>query len=156
MTLIETLNVKLRESMKSNDELAKGLLRIILGEVSTQQQSKKGKPLDDNGVKQIIKGMMASNRECIEVLTKAGREAETTKFRIEFDFLWKFIPNLVNSDKVAEYLSEVKDQIKAFPKDDKGQGQGQAMGFANKHLKSKQVEYFGDDVKKLVEQWRAE
>src|SRR5689334_8754447 len=56
------LQAKLREAMKSRDDLARDLLRVILGEVSTRR-ARTGKEPTEEEVQAIIRKVIAGNDE---------------------------------------------------------------------------------------------
>lgn len=143
----EQLKIKLIEAMKAKNENRKNILRLILGEVSTQETRNK-KPLSDEDTRRIIKKFIQNGWDVMETLTKYNRQGEplfqTTKD--EEVILREFIPELLNKEQIVSNLGELSEQFKSAKSD------GMAIGLATKHLKSKGFDFFGDEVANYVKE----
>jgi uncharacterized protein YqeY len=66
------LQAKLREAMKAKNDLARDVLRVILGEVSTRR-ARTGKEPSDEEVHKIVRSLIASNTETRQELERRGQ-----------------------------------------------------------------------------------
>src|SRR5437588_12650821 len=68
------LQAKLQQAMKAKDNLARDLLRVSLGEVSTRR-ARTGEEPGDGEVQAIIRKLIASNQETRKELEQRGQTA---------------------------------------------------------------------------------
>jgi len=148
MTLVQEIKNQVVAAMKSKDDIARNLLRCVLGEVSTLEGSanQAGKPVSDEQVCKIIRKVQAGN---LETLQHVG-SMENVKANLEREnqILESFLPKLLTADEIKAKLSAVTDQIKA------SKGVGQAVGIAMKLFKESGDAVDGNEVKKAVEELR--
>lgn len=144
------LHAKLQEAMKARDELARDVLRVVLGEVSTRR-ARTGKEPGDEEVHAIIRSMIANNgltRKELEQRGQTGHEAYERLAR-ENTYLATLLPRTLDRDAIRKELAPIAAELKAAKND------GQATGLVMKHLKQKGLAVLGQDVAAAVKELRA-
>ncbi len=133
------------EAMKAGNTIEKEILKVAIGEITTDaaRPNKKG---DDAEAQTILKKLVKSNEETIAV---AEDEAQKQTLRAEIEVLLAFLPKALGLAEIVAALAPVADAVKAAAND------GQATGVAMKHLKSLGVEVNGKDVSAAVRQIRS-
>src|SRR3954470_6773578 len=103
--LTMNLQAKLQEAMKAKDDLARGLLRIILGEVSTRR-ARTGKEPTDEEVHAIIRKVVAGNAETRLELERHGRTTHEAYERLarENAYLEALLPRTLDRAAVRKEL----------------------------------------------------
>jgi uncharacterized protein YqeY len=144
------LQAKLQEAMKAKDDLARNLLRVILGEVSTRR-ARTGKEPGDEEVHAIIRKLIAGNQETRKELEQRGQTAHEAYERLarENAYLETLLPKTLDQAAVRKELEPIAAELRGAKND------GQATGLAMKHLKQKGLAVLGEDVAAAVKQLRA-
>jgi uncharacterized protein YqeY len=144
------LQAKLREAIKARDDLAKDLLRVILGEVSTRR-ARTGQEPGDEEVQAILRKMIASNNETRKELEQRGQTAHEAYGRLarENSYLESLLPRTLDQAAIRKELEPIAAELKGAKSD------GQATGLAMKHLKPKGLAVLGEDVAAAVKQIRS-
>jgi uncharacterized protein YqeY len=144
------LQAKLQEAMKARDDLARDVLRVVLGEVSTRR-ARTGKEPRDDEIHGIIRSMIANNgltRKELEQRGQTGHEAYERLGR-ENAYLETLLPQTLDRDAIRKELAPIAADLKAAKND------GQATGAAMKRLKQKGLAVLGEDVAEAVKELRA-
>jgi uncharacterized protein YqeY len=144
------LQAKLQAAMKARDDLARDVLRLILGEVSTRR-ARTGKEPGDEEVQAIIRKLIAGNDETRGELERRGQTAHESYGRLarENAYLQTLLPRTLDRDAIRNELGPILAELKAARND------GQATGLAMKHLKGKGLTVLGEDVAAAVKDLRA-
>ena len=144
------LQAKLREAMKAKDDLARDVLRVVLGEVSTRR-ARTGKEPTDEEVHGMIRKLIAGNSETRPELEKWGQTAHEPYARLgrENAYLETLLPASLDRAAIRRELEPLADVLKGARND------GQATGLAMKHLKQKGLAVAGEDVAAAVTEIRA-
>jgi len=143
------LQAKLQEAMKARNDLARDVLRVIMGEVSTRR-ARTGKEPRDEEVHAIIRSMVANNgltRKELEQRGQTGHEAYERLGR-ENAYLETLLPRTLDRDAIHKELGPIAAELRAAKSD------GQATGAAMKHLKQKGLAVLGEDVAAAVKELR--
>jgi uncharacterized protein YqeY len=142
------LQLKLREAMKAKDDMARDLLRVVLGEVTRRGQT--SKDASDDEVFAIIRKVIAGNTETRKELEKRGRTTEDTYQRLarENAYLESLLPAVLDRASIRKELEPVAADLKAAKND------GQATGVAMKHLRQKGLAVQGEEVAAAVKEIR--
>lgn len=144
MTLVETIQARTREAMKARDDMARNVLRVVLGEIQLAA-SRKGEDLPDAEGHKIVRKVIASNSATLEVTTDADRKA---LLEAENALLETLIPKALDVPEIVAALAPVKEALVAAKAD------GPAMGVAMKHLKAEGKTVEGDAVRAAVSEIR--
>ncbi|HMF17546.1 MAG TPA: GatB/YqeY domain-containing protein [Gemmataceae bacterium] len=145
------LQAQLREAMKARNELAKNLLRIVLGEVSTMK-ARTGKEPADAEIHGIIRRVIAGNNETRKELEQRGQTTHEAYAHLaeENAYLETMLPKTLDQTAIKKELEAIATELKSAKSD------GQATGTAMKHLKQKGLAVLGEDVAAIVRQVRTE
>lgn len=124
--ILDDIKAQMREAMKANDIVAKEILRVAVGEITTEA-ARDGRKGDDDETRAILKKLLKSNEETLARTTDAEQIANLTR---ENQILASFLPKTLGEAEIVELLAPVADAIRAAGND------GQATGVAMKHLKT--------------------
>jgi uncharacterized protein YqeY len=144
------LQAKLQEAMKSKNELARDMLRVIMGEVSTRRARTGKEPADDE-VHGIIRKLIAGNTETRHELERRGQTEHEAYNRLaqENSYLEGLLPKSLDRAAIRRELEPIAAELKGAKND------GQATGLAMKHLKQKGLAVQGEEVAAAVKELRA-
>ncbi len=143
--LLDDIKAKMFAAMKSGDVVAKEILKVAMGEITTEA-ARAGRKGDDAEAQAILRKLMKSNEETMGNTTDA---AQRTTLEQENAVLATFLPKSLGVDEITALLAPVADAIKAAGND------GQATGVAMKHLKTSGAVVGGKDVGEAVKKLRA-
>jgi uncharacterized protein YqeY len=144
------LQAMLQDAMKSKNELARDLLRVIMGEVSTRR-ARTGQEPGDADVNAIIRKLIAGNAETRKELEQRGLTTHEAYERLgrENAYLETLLPAALDRAAIKKALEPIAGDLKGAKND------GQATGLAMKHLKQKGLAVPGEDVAAAVKELRA-
>ena len=144
------LQAQLREAIKSRNDLAKNLLRIVMGEVSTLR-ARTGKESADSEIHGIIRRIIAGNNETRKELEQHGQTSHEAYARLaqENTYLETLLPRTLDQAAIKKELEAIAAELKGAKSD------GQATGLAMKHLKQKGLAVLGEDVAAVVREVRS-
>ena len=143
--LLDDIKAKMFAAMKSGDVVAKEILKVAMGEITTEA-ARAGRKGDDAEAQAILRKLMKSNEETMGNTTDA---AQRTTLEQENAVLATFLHKSLGVDEITALLAPVADAIKAAGND------GQATGVAMKHLKTSGAVVGGKDVGEAVKKLRA-
>ncbi|MFO0615951.1 MAG: GatB/YqeY domain-containing protein [Polyangiaceae bacterium] len=138
--LLDDLKAAMFKAIKANDTVAKEILRVAVGEITTDA-ARPGKKGDDDETRAILRKLIKSNEETLGTITDPS---ERTKLERENAVLADYLPKSLDVAAIIAALDPVKDAIKAAAND------GQATGVAMKQLKSAGAVVNGKDVSAAV------
>lgn len=144
MPLLDQIKTRMFAAMKAGNTLEKEILKVAMGEITTDQ-ARPGRKGDDDETQAILKKLVKSNEESIEA---SQDEAQKQTLRAEIAVLKDFLPKSLGVPEIVAALAPVADAVKAAGND------GQATGVAMKHLKGLGAEVNGKDVSAAVRQLR--
>ena len=143
--LAQEIKRRMMAAMKARQTVEKEILRLVLGEIQTEE-ARRGSELSDEEITRIIRKLVKSNRETIgatvDVEAKATLEAENV-------VLETLLPKMLDESEIIEALAPVREAIMAAGND------GQATGVAMKHLKPSGAPVDGKTVSAAVRAIRA-
>lgn len=138
--LLDDIKAAMFKAIKANDTVAKEILRVAVGEITTDA-ARPGKKGDDDETRAILRKLIKSNEETLGTITDPS---ERTKLERENAVLADYLPKSLDVAAIVAALDPVKDAIKAAAND------GQATGVAMKQLKSAGAVVNGKDVSAAV------
>src|SRR5262249_34692815 len=132
------LQAKLQEAMKARNELAKNVLRVVMGEVSTRK-ARTGKEPADTEVHAIIRSIISNNNETRKELEQRGQTSHEAYPRLgqENGYLETLLPKTLDQAAIQKELQPIAAELRSAKND------GQATGLAMKHLKQKGLAVLG-------------
>lgn len=143
--LLEAIKAKMFSAMKAGNIVEKEILRVAVGEITTEA-ARPGRKGSDDEVEAILRKLIKSNEESLAAGPPADREAV---LRQEIGILSTFLPKSLSVDEIVAALSPVAEAIRGAGND------GQATGVAMKHLKSSGAVVSGKDVSEAVKRVRS-
>ena len=143
--LLDEIKARMFRAMKAGDTLEKEILRVALGEITTDA-ARPGRKGDDQETQAILRKLIKSNDESLESITDAGRRADLQR---ENEILRAFLPRALGEDELVAALAAVAEAVRA------SSNEGQATGIAMKHLKAGGVVADGKLVGLAVRRLRA-
>lgn len=143
--LLDAIKAKMFSAMKAGDTVEKEILRVAVGEITTES-ARPGRKGSDDEVEAILRKMIKSNEESLAAGVSAEREAVLRK---EIEILSGFLPKSLTVDEIVIALAPVSEAIRSAGND------GQATGVAMKHLKAQGAVVSGKDVAEAVRRVRS-
>jgi uncharacterized protein YqeY len=140
MALVDQIKARMFQAMKAGNSVEKEILRVAMGEITTDA-ARPGKKGDDDEAQAILKKLVKSNEESLQA---SADEAQKATLRAEIEVLNAFLPKSLGVDEIVAALAPVAEAVKAAGND------GQATGVAMKHLKSLGAVVNGKDVSAAV------
>lgn len=144
MQFLDDVKRRMMAAMKAGDTVRKEILRVAVGEITTNEARGTVKTEDDE--RAIVRKLMKSNEETLSLTTD---EAQKQTLLQEIAILRELLPQSLGVDAIVEALAPVRDALRAEGND------GKATGAAMKHLKSLGALVEGKDVSEAVRRVRA-
>lgn len=143
--LVDDIKKRMFEAMKAGRTVEKEILRVCLGEITTEE-TRAAKTFSDEEVQAVLRKLLKSNRESLSQAEDSTARAELEE---EQAVLESFLPRALGVDEIVEALAPVADSIRA------AKATGPAMGVAMKHLKGAGAAVEARDVTAAVERIRS-
>jgi uncharacterized protein YqeY len=143
--LLDEIKAAMFKAMKEGRTIEKEVLRVVVGEITTNA-ARPGMTGGDDEARAIIRKLIKSNEE---TLAAAEDPAQRANLELENRTLSGFLPQSLNVEQIVAALESVKEAIRAAGND------GQATGVAMKQLKASGAIVNGKDVSSAVKQMRA-
>lgn len=144
MALVDQIKARMFQAMKAGNNVEKEILRVAMGELTTDA-ARPGRKGDDDEAQAILKKLVKSNEESLQA---SQDEAQKATLRAEIEVLNGFLPKSLGVDEIVAALAPVAEAVKSAGND------GQATGVAMKHLKSLGAVVNGKDVSAAVRNLR--
>ena len=96
MSLIETINRAIAESMKAKDQAKLVPLRMLKAAL-TNREVERGRALDENEARQVVSALVKQRRDSIEQFLKGGRKDLADKETAEIAILEAYLPAAVDA-----------------------------------------------------------
>ncbi len=143
--LLDEIKAQMFKAMKAGDVTTKEILRVAVGEITTDA-ARDGRKGDDDEARAIVKKIVKSLEDTMGQVSDAERQATLKR---EIEVLSQFLPKTLGEDDVVALLDAVRDAVRAAPND------GAATGVAMKHLKTTGAALDGKVVSAAVRRVRA-
>jgi uncharacterized protein YqeY len=143
--IVDQIRQQMKDAMRAKRDLERDILRTALGEIQIAE-ARAAKPLTDDEAGKILKKLIKSNQETMDVTPDASTKTKLTE---ENRILEALLPKTLSVADIVAALMSVAADIKAAKSD------GQATGVAMKKLKSEGATVDGKDVAEAVKQIRA-
>jgi uncharacterized protein YqeY len=143
--LLDEIKARMFKAMKAGAIVEKEILRVAVGEITTEQ-AREGRKGSDEEAQAILKKLVKSNEESLAVVSDPEKRAVLEE---EIRILAAFLPKSLSVEEIVAALAPVVDAVRAAGND------GQATGVAMKHLKSTGATVGGKDVSEAVRKLRA-
>ena len=135
MTLKETLKADLTQSIKDQNSIVSGTLRMALTAITNEEVSgKEAKELSDNDVLVVLTKEAKKRKESVEAYLQANRKDLADKESAELKVLEKYLPQALSDEELNTIIDEAIAEAKA-----QGAEGGKAMGVVMKIVQPKTV-----------------
>lgn len=135
--LKEQIRASVIAATKARNDSVKNILKVILGEIDTQE-ARQTKPLADDDIHKIIRKTVQGLEEMLQY--KPGdSKLETEKRTLE-----ELLPKMLDSAGILLVLKDKIEELKNAKSD------GQATGIAMKFLKEQKHSIDGNEVAQVV------
>jgi uncharacterized protein YqeY len=142
--LLDDIKARMFQAMKAGDVVGKEILRVAVGEITTDA-ARPGRKGSDEESQAILRKLIKSNEETLAVEVDAEKRAILDRER---EVLAAFLPRSLSVEEIVEQLSTVADAVRAAA------SEGQATGVAMKELKARGLVVSGKDVGAAVRSLR--
>lgn len=119
MTLMETIAVDLKTSMKENDKFSLGVYRMLKSALQLEQINKKS-DLTDDEVIAVIKKQVKVRKDSILEYKEYHRDDLVQNLEHEISVMAKYLPEELSEEKVLEVIEEVISKLHAKTRKDMG------------------------------------
>jgi uncharacterized protein YqeY len=143
--LLDEIKARMFRAMKAGNVVEKEILRVAVGEITTDA-ARDGRRGDDDEARAILRKLIKSNEESLAAGIPDDRRAQLGE---ENRILGEFLPKSLSVDDIVAALAPVRDAVRAAG------NEGQATGVAMKHLKSSGASVGGKDVAEAVKRVRS-
>ncbi|HEX6273858.1 MAG TPA: GatB/YqeY domain-containing protein [Polyangiaceae bacterium] len=142
--LLDAIKAQMFKAMKAGNTVEKEILRVAVGEITTDR-AREGRTGSDDETHAILRKLIKSNDESIAAGLDDEKKATLEQ---ENRILSEFLPKSLDVDAIVLALAPVADAVKSAG------NEGQATGVAMKHLKSTGAVVQGKDVAAAVKKLR--
>ena len=115
----QSLETALHDAMRSNDEVAKRTLRMVISSVKFSE-IEKGSPMDEAGAISVIQKEIKSRREAISEAEKANRPDLVEASQAEIAVLDIYLPKQLSEEEVTVIVKAVIQETNASSPSDMG------------------------------------
>jgi uncharacterized protein len=134
--LLDEIKARMFKAMKEGRVVEKEILRVAVGEITTQA-AREGSTGSDEEAQAILRKLIKSNQESLALIEdEAGKAALDLENRTLADLL----PKSLSVDEIVAALVPIRDEVL------KAANAGQATGVAIKHFKAQGTTVNGKDV----------
>jgi uncharacterized protein YqeY len=113
------LETALKDAMRSNDELRKQNVRMVLSAIKLSEVEK-GARLDEAGVIAIIQKELKSRQESLQDAQKANRPDLAERSKADIAFLESFLPKQLTEEELTSLAGEAIAEVGASSPADMG------------------------------------
>jgi len=142
MTILERIEADFKEAMKTKDELALSVLRLVRTSLKNKQIDLGHMP-DQAETEQVLRMMIKQYQDALSDFSAAGRQDLVERQQKEIDLIAAYLPPPLSSEELRKivYDALVASEIKEV---------GRAMGVAMKAVNGRAD---AKDVRPLVESY---
>lgn len=126
MTLKETIEKDLIESMKEKDENTLSVLRMLKSAIKNKEIETK-KELEDTDITAVIQSQIKSRRDSVEMYEKADRKELAEKEKTEIEILQKYLPEQMSEEDIRGIVQKAVSDTSAAGIQDMGKVMGKIM-----------------------------
>lgn len=119
MSIKDTINEKLKESMRNHDEDGKRVYRMVLASVKFAEKTA-GKELEDNDVVQILQKELKIRKETLSEAQNAGREAAAAEAQKDIDAIEPLLPKQMDAEELKAVIRQAIEETGASSAADMG------------------------------------
>lgn len=118
-TMKETLELKLRDAMRANDDVTRRTIRMALSAIK-MAEIEKGQPLDDAGISTILQKEIKIRQEAAQDAEKANRPDLIADAKAELGVIESFLPKQLTEDEIEALVKAAITEVNASGPADMG------------------------------------
>ena len=126
MTLRDTLEDDIHAAMRSRNQSRLEALRYLKSAIQMEEKSR-GKPLDQDGLLQVVVKQVNDRRESIRMFEQGNRGDLVAKESADLAVLEVYLPPQLSPDELTELVRQVIAEVGATTDRDKGKVMGRLM-----------------------------
>ena len=126
VTLRDTLEEDIHKAMRSRDQPRLDALRFLKSAIQLQEKNQL-KPLDEEGMLQVVVKQVNDRRESIRMFEQGNRSDLVAKESAELAILETYLPPQLGHDELVELIRQVIGEVGATTERDKGRVMGRLM-----------------------------
>lgn len=139
MTLQDRITPDLKDAMRAKDQAALRGIRAIKNAILLQRTDGSGTTLDEAGEIALLKKLVKSRQESLEIYEQQGREDLAQPEREEIEVINRYLPEQLSDEKLDALVKEVIAETGATSMRDMGKVMGQANARAAGRADGKQI-----------------
>jgi uncharacterized protein YqeY len=145
----ETIRQNITKAMKDKNDLAKNVLRVVLGQIQNDSSSKQ---LSENDKLTIIRKLIKSNNITLSEMEKETNWTDTWKTRAielktENSILTDLLPKSMNESELIEFIKKNSIDLSLI------KNIGQGIGMIMKELKKADLQVDSEVVRNVANQF---
>ena len=128
MTIREDFNSRLKEALKSKDQVAMATIRLILAALKDRDIEARAKGSDgipDNEILSMMQSMIKQRKESAKTNADAGRPELAEREEAEIKVIESFLPKQLSDDEVGAAIDKIIAEVGAADIKDMGKVMGQ-------------------------------
>lgn len=118
-TMKETLELKLRDAMRANDDVTRRTIRMALSAIK-MAEIEKGQALDDTGISTILQKEIKIRHEAVQDAEKANRPDLIADAKAELSVIESFLPKQLSEDEIEALVKAAITEVNASGPADMG------------------------------------
>lgn len=118
-TMKETLQLKLRDAMRANDDVTRRTIRMALSAIKMAEIDK-GQALDDTGISTILQKEIKIRQEAVQDAEKANRPDLIADAKAELSVIESFLPKQLSEDEIEALVKAAITEVNASGPADMG------------------------------------
>ncbi|MBM4420643.1 MAG: GatB/YqeY domain-containing protein [Chloroflexi bacterium] len=107
MPLLETLERDAIAAVKAKDENRRDTLRFVLAAVKNEEVRRRPQPLDEEGVRDVLRKQAKMRRDSIEAFDTGGRTELAARERAQLAVIEEYLPKQVDAEAIREIARRV-------------------------------------------------
>ena len=119
MSLLNTINNDMKESMKNHDTFTLNVIRMAKGAIQLEAINKK-KELTDEDIIMIVSKQIKMRRDSIQEFAKAGRNDLVEQNEKEIEILSKYMPEQLTDEEIDNIIEETFNKVNPTSNKDMG------------------------------------
>ncbi len=126
MNLKERIKDDLKNSMKSGDNIVRGVLRMLFSDIKNVEISER-EEISEEKIIEIVKKNIKSRKDSIEQYVKGNREDLASQEKAELKIIEKYMPAQMSEDEIRKIVINVISKSEAVSASDFGRVMGIVM-----------------------------
>ncbi len=117
MTIREKLNAKMKDAMKSKDQIALSTIRLINAAIKdrdiSERSSGHAEGISENDILSLLQSMIKQRNDSVKIYTEGGRDDLADREKKEIEIISEFLPKQMNDSEVEDAVGKLIKEVKA-------------------------------------------